>query len=51
MLIKRLEMNIYYQDKVYQIFKNERTNLLKYMHTFYIIKNRKVGDNNGFIGI
>ena len=50
-LLGKKKMNIYYQDKVYQIFKDERTNLIKYMHTFYIIKNRRAGDINGFIGI
>lgn len=50
-LLGKKKMNIYYQDKVLQLFKDERTNLIKYMHTFYIIKNRKDGIEDGFIGI
>lgn len=50
-LVGRKKLNIYYQDRIYQIFKNRRTNLIKYMHMFYIIRNRLGGDNNGFIGI
>lgn len=44
-------MNIYANGKTYQVYENERTNLIKYMHMFYIIRNRKEGIENGFIGI
>ena len=50
-LLGRMKMNIYYKDKVYQVFNDRRTNLIKYMHMFYIIKNKKEGIEDGFIGI
>lgn len=50
-LLGRKKMNIYFQDKVYQLYKDKKTNLLKYMHTYYIIKNKKEGISNGFLGI
>ena len=50
-LLGRMKMNIYYLDKVYQVFNNRHTNLLKYMHLFYILKNKKEGVEDGFIGI
>ncbi len=50
-LLGRKKMNIYYLDKVYQFYYDRRTNLLKYMHLFYVIKNKKEGIENGFIGI
>ena len=50
-LLGRMKMNIYYKDKVYQVYNDRRTNLIKYMHVFYIIKNKKRGIENGFIGI
>lgn len=50
-LLGRKKMNIYYKDKVYQVYKDKKTNLLKYMHTYYIIKNKKEGVLDGFIGI
>ncbi len=50
-LVGKKKMNIFYKDKVYQLFYDERTNLIKYMHLFYIIKNMKEGIDNGFIGI
>lgn len=50
-LLGRMKMNIYYKDKVYQVYNDRRTNLIKYMHVFYIIKNKKRGIENGFIVI
>lgn len=50
-LVGKKKMNLYSNGKTYQIVNDERTNLLKYMHAYYIIKNRKVGKNNEFIGI
>lgn len=50
-LLGRKKMNIYYLDKVYQFDYNRRTNLIKYMLMFYIIKNKKENNLNGFIGI
>ena len=50
-LLGRMKMNIYYLDKAYQVFNDRRTNLLKYMHMFYILKNKREGVEDGFIGI
>lgn len=50
-LLGRKKLNIYYKDKIYQLFKDRRTNLMKYMHVFYVIKNKKGENENGFIGI
>ena len=50
-LLGRMKMNIYYKDIVYQVYNDRRTNLIKYMHVFYIIKNKERGIENGFIGI
>ena len=50
-LLGRKKMNIYYKDVVYQVYNDRRTNLLKYMHVYYIIKNKERGNENGFIGI
>ena len=50
-LLGRKKMNIYYKDKVYQLYKDKKTNFIKYMHTYYIIKNKKEGVSDGFIGI
>mgnify|MGYP003300227598 CR=1 FL=1 len=44
-------MNIYYKDVVYQVYNDRRTNLIKYMHVFYIEKNKIGGNTDGFIGI
>lgn len=38
-------------DDVYRIKAKHATNLIKYMHMFYIIKNRNNSVANGFIGI
>lgn len=50
-LLGRKKMNIYCLDRVYQFTYNRRTNLIKYMIMFYVIKNRKENIDNGFIGI
>lgn len=49
--VGKKKLNFYYDNKTYQVFKDEKTNLIKYMHLFYIIKNRKEGVEDGFIGI
>lgn len=50
-LIGKKKMNIYHLDKTFQVFYNKRINLLKYMHMFYVLKNKKEGISDGFIGI
>ena len=50
-LLGKKKMNIYHLDKTYQVFNQKRINLLKYMHMFYILKNKKEGIEDGFIGI
>ena len=48
-LVGKKKMNIYVGDETYQVFNTPKTNLLKYMHLFYIIKN--VGGNYEFLGL
>lgn len=50
-LLGKKKMNIYHKDKTYQVFKDERLNLLKYMHLYYELKNRKEGIKDGFMGL
>lgn len=50
-ILGKKKMNIYAHDMTYQVFNDNTLNCLKYMHTYYIIKNRKVGKENEFIGI
>ena len=40
-------MNIYCKDSTYQVVNNGKTNFLKYMHLYYILENRKEGNENG----
>lgn len=37
-LVGKMKMNIYTDDITYQLFKDDKTNLIKYMHLYYIIK-------------
>lgn len=50
-LLGKKKMNIYYNDKTYQVFRRETVNLLKYMNLFYLLKNRKQGVENEFLGL
>jgi hypothetical protein len=50
-LVGKKKMNIYCKDSTYQVVNNGKTNFLKYMHLYYILENRKEGNENGFIGI
>lgn len=50
-LIGNRIMDVYFGEKTYRVKAAHKTNLLKYMHTFYIIRNRKKGITDGFIGI
>ena len=48
-LLGKKKMNIYVGDDTYQIFNTPKTNLLKYMQLFYVIKN--IGGNYEFLGL
>lgn len=50
-LIGNRIMDVYSGDQTYRVMGEHATNLIKYMHTFYIINNRRKGITNGFIGI
>lgn len=50
-LVGKKKANIYVNKKTYQLFKDDKLNLLKYMHMFYNIKNKKEGNNNDFFGL
>ena len=50
-LVGKKKMNIYTKENTYQVFYGLKLNLLKYMHMFYLIKNRKDGVNNEFLGL
>ena len=45
------KMNIYYNGETYQIFNKVDSNFLKYVHMFYILKNKKEEKENNFIGL
>lgn len=48
-LVGKKKMNIYTNDKTYQVFKSSKTNLLKYMHMYYVITNEE--ENYEFLGL
>ena len=50
-LIGNRIMDIYVGDVTYRVKADHATNLLKYMHTYYIIQNRVKGLVGGFVGI
>lgn len=50
-LIGNRIMDIYSGDRTYRVIGAHKTNFIKYMHTFYIIHNRKKDIADGFIGI
>lgn len=50
-MVGKMKMNIYVGDKTYQLCKTSKTNLLKYLHMFYVIKNKKHGGDFSFLGI
>lgn len=50
-LLGKKKMNIYCNNKTYQIFRKKVINLLKYMHLFYLLKNRRQGVDNEFLGL
>ena len=50
-ILGKKKMNFYVNDKTYQFFGDKRINMIKYLHLFYLIKNRKSGDENEFMGL
>ena len=45
------KMNIYYNGETYQVFYNVDSNFLKYVHMYYILKNKNENKEVDFIGI
>lgn len=45
------KMNIYYKGVTYQVFDKIDSNFLKYVHIFYILRNKGEGKNDVFIGL
>lgn len=50
-LIGNKIMDIYSEGVTYRVKSDHKTNLIKYMQTFYISKNRKKEKDYGFVGI
>ena len=50
-ILGKKKMNFYVNDKTYQFFGDKRINMIKYLHLFYLIKNRKSGDDSEFMGL
>ena len=50
-LIGNRIMDVYSGNQTYRVVGEHKVNFIKYMHTFYIIQNRKKVVANGFIGI
>ena len=50
-LLGKKKMNIYYNNETYQVFGDKKLNLLKYMHLYYIIKNKGKDDEYEFLGL
>lgn len=50
-VLGRNKLNIYFDDKVYQLKGDKRFNALKYVHIYYRHKNIKKGENAQFLGL
>ncbi len=50
-LIGNRIMDVYRGDETYRVVVAHKTNLLKYMHTFYIIRGRKLNTAKEYVGI
>ncbi len=51
-VLGRNKLNLYHQDKVYQLKGNKRFNALKYVNIYYHYKNVRKGDTDGkFLGL
>ena len=47
-LLGKKKLNIYANGETYQVFKDKKLNLLKYIHMFYLLKG---GKENEFLGL
>ena len=45
------KMNIYYDGETYQVFNDVNSNFIKYVHLYYILKNKKEDKGSDFIGL
>lgn len=50
-ILGKKKMNFYVEGKTYQFFGDKRINMIKYLTAFYLIKNRKRGNDDGFMGL
>lgn len=50
-ILGKKKMNFYIGDKTYQFFGDKKINMIKYLTMFYLIRNRKRGIENGFMGL
>jgi hypothetical protein len=50
-LIGNKIMDVYINNVTYRIIGQHKTNLIKYMHMFYILKEKRTEKVNGFVGI
>ena len=50
-ILGKKKMNFYTNGKTYQFFGDKRINMIKYITMFYMIRNKKGGDVDGFMGL
>ena len=50
-LIGNRIMDVYHDDKTYRVRVAHKTNILKYLHAFYIIRSRKLETAKEYVGI
>ncbi|MBQ9730611.1 MAG: 1-acyl-sn-glycerol-3-phosphate acyltransferase [Bacilli bacterium] len=50
-LLGKKKMNIYHKGITYQVFGDKKLCLLKYVNLYYILKNKKGGIEDGFVGL
>lgn len=50
-LLGKKKMNIYHKGITYQVFGDKKLCLLKYVNLFYVLKNKKGGVEDGFVGL
>jgi len=50
-ILGKKKMNFYIDGKTYQFFGDKRINMVKYLTMFYLIRNRKGDNENGFMGL
>jgi 1-acyl-sn-glycerol-3-phosphate acyltransferase len=50
-ILGKKKMNFYIDGQTYQFFGDKRINMIKYLTMFYFIRNRKEGNEDGFMGL